>query len=120
MIWSKNIFLKKCVFWPFLKPILAILCVKWAQMATFGGPEGSKISFSGSKLTQDPMNNVFEQKNFLAEKNFRPPGPLTEKIFGPGPARPGQAAGEPKGGPDRSIGVSNLSKTVGHPQKYKI
>ena len=42
------------------------------------------------------MNNVFEQKKFLAEFFFGPPGPPTEKIFGPGPGRPGRAAGGPK------------------------
>ena len=40
---SKNVF-----FWPFLNPILAILCVK-SKMAPFGGLEGSKMSFFGPK-----------------------------------------------------------------------
>ena len=73
------------------------------------------MSFLGPKPTQDPMNNVFEQKNF-EEKNFGPPGPPTEKKFGPGLGRPGRAGGGPKGGQNRSVGVSNPSKTVGHPQ----
>ena len=74
------------------------------------------MSFLGPKPTQDPMNNVFEQKKFLVEKIFfLPPGPPTEKIFGPRPARPGRARGQPKGGQNRSVGVSNPSKTVGHP-----
>ena len=68
---------------------MAILCVKWAQMAALGeGLEKSKISFLGSKPTQDPMNNVFEQKELLAEKNLDPREPTpTEKNFGPSPAR---------------------------------
>ena len=76
------------------------------------------MSFLGPKPNQDPMNNVFEQKKFLGKNFFSgPPGPPTEKIFGPGPGRPGRAGGGPKGGPDRSVGVSNPSKTVGRPQK---
>ena len=65
------------------------------------------------------MNNVFEQKKFLGKIFFSgPPGPPTEKFFGPGPGRPGRAGGGPKGGPDRSVGVCNPSKTVGRPQKW--
>ena len=64
---------------------------KWPLV---GGLEGSKMSFLGPKPTQDPMNNVFEQKKILGEKFFSgPPGPPTEKIFGPGQGRP---AGGPK------------------------
>ena len=64
-----------------------------------GGLRGSKISFLGLKPTQDPMNNIFEQKKLVAEKNFGPPGPPTKKISDPTqPARP--APGAPKGGPD--------------------
>ena len=87
-----------------------------------GGLEGSKISFFlGSKPTQDPMNNVFEQKFFWG-KLLLTPGPPTEKIFGPGPGRPGpgrpgRVRGQPKGGQNRSVGVCNPSKTVGHPPK---
>ena len=74
------------------------------------------MSFLGPKPTQDPMNNVFEQKKSLGKIFFSgPPGPPTEKIFGPGP---GRAGGGPKGGPDRSVGVCNPSKTVGRPQKW--
>ena len=61
------------------------------------------------------MNIVFEQKNSWG-KISGPPGPPTEKNFGPGPGRPGRAHGQTKGGPDRSVGLSNPSKTVGHPQ----
>ena len=61
------------------------------------------------------MNIVFEQI-FFGENFFGPPGPPTEKIFGPGPDRPGRARGQPKGGQNRSVGVSNPSKTVGHSQ----
>ena len=65
------------------------------------------------------MNIVFEQKNRWG--NFLgPPGPPTEKIIGPGPGRPGWARGQPKGGPDRPVGVSNPSKTAGRPQKHVI
>ena len=73
------------------------------------------MRFLGSKLRQDQTNNVFEQKNIVG-KIFGPPGPPTEKIFGLGPGRPGRARGQPKGGQNRSVGVSNPSKTVGHPQ----
>ena len=108
--------MKKCIFWPFLNPILAILCVKWAKMAPFGGSRGSKVEFLGPKTNQDPMNNVFEQK-ILAGKNFSDPGPQNEKNSEPGRPGPARACGHPKGGPDRSVGVSNPSKMVGHPQK---
>ena len=40
-----------------------------------GGLEGSKMSFLGPKPTQDPMNNVFEQKKSLGKIFFGPPGP---------------------------------------------
>ena len=65
------------------------------------------MRFLGPKPNQDPMNNVFEQKKSLGKK-----------IFGPGPGRPDRAGGGPKGGPDRSVGVSNPSRTVGRPQKW--
>ena len=78
------------------------------------------MSFFGPKPTQDPMNIVFEQKNIWGKKFSGPPGPPTEKIFGPGPGRPGRAGGQPKGGQNRSVGVSNPSKTVGRPQKHVI
>ena len=42
---------------------------------------------------------------------MHPPGPPTEIFFGPGPA-----PGQPKQGQNRSVGVSDPSKTVGHPQ----
>ena len=62
------------------------------------------------------MNNVFEQKKFLGKNFFSgPPGPPTEKIFGPGPGRPGRVRGQPKGGQSRSGGVSDPSKTVKTP-----
>ena len=81
------------------------------------------MSFLGPKPTQDPMNIVFQQKNIWG-KIFSgppgPPGPPIEKIFGPGPGRPGRARGQPKGGPDRSVGLSNPSKTVGRPQQYVV
>ena len=79
-------------------------------MAPLGGLEGSKMSFLGPKPNQDPMNIVFEQKKLLGKKFSGPPGPPTEKIFGPG-----RAGGGPKGGQNRSVGVSNPSKTVKHP-----
>ena len=67
------------------------------------------------------MNIVFEQKKFLGNFFFSgPPGPPTEKILGPGQGRPGRAGGGPNGGPDRSVGVSNPSKTVGRPQKWSL
>ena len=78
------------------------------------------MSFLGPKPTQDPMNNVFEQKKFLGKKILGPPGPPTEKNFEPGPGWPGRAHGQPKGGPDRSVGLSNPSNTVGRPQKHVI
>ena len=63
------------------------------------------------------MNNVSEHKKIFGEKIFFGTlGPPTEKIFGPGPGRPGRARGQPKGGQNRSVGVSNPSKTVGQPQ----
>ena len=64
------------------------------------------------------MNNILEQKILGGKKDFGPPGPPTGKFFRTpaSPARPGRAAGGPKGGPDRSVGVSNPFKTVGHPQ----
>ena len=78
-----------------------------------GGLEGPKMSFLGPKPNQDPMNNVFEQKKFLGKFFFSgPQGPPTEKIFGPGPGRPGRAGGGPKGGPDRSVGVSNPDRAA--------
>ena len=74
------------------------------------------MSFLGPKPNQDPMNNVFEQKKSLGKIFFRdPPGPPTEKNFGPGPGRPGRAGGGPKGGQSRSVGVSNPSKTIKTP-----
>ena len=74
------------------------------------------MSFLGPKPTQDPMNNVFEQKKIIGGKFFSgPQGPPTEKIFGPGPGRPGRAGGGPKGGQSRSVGVSNPSKTIKTP-----
>ena len=79
-----------------MNPILAILGVKWAKMAPFGGLEGSKMSFLGPKPTQDPMNNVFEQKNLRGKNISGPSGPPTEIIFGPGP---GPALAGPAGGP---------------------
>ena len=77
------------------------------------------MSFLGPKPNQDPMNNVFEQKKFLGKKNFRDPRDPRPKNFS-GPGRAGRAgpAGGPKGGPDRSVGVCNPSKTVGRPQKW--
>ena len=73
---------------------------------------GVQISFlGGSKPNQDPINNVFGQKNFFGEKKIGPPGPPDRKNFR---TRPGRARGGPKGGQNRSAGVS---KTVGHPQK---
>ena len=88
------------------------MCVKWAQNGDFWGVQrGPKSVFFGPKTHPGPMNNVFERKKLLAEKFFGPPGPRTEKIFGP---RPGWAPGGPKGGPDRSVGVP--SQTVQHPQ----
>ena len=45
------------------------------------------------------------------------PGTPDQKTFGPGPGRPGRAPGRPKKGQNRSFGVSNPSKTIGHPQK---
>ena len=72
------------------------------------------MSFLGPKPTQDPMNNVFEQKKSLGKIFFRDPRDPRPKNFS-GPAR---AGGGPKGGPDRSVGVSNPSKTVGRPQKW--
>ena len=68
--------------------------------------------FLGPTPTQGPMNIVFEQNKLLGQKNiFGPPGPPTEKFFGPG-----RAGGQPKGGQNCSVGVSNPSKTVGQPQ----
>ena len=114
MIWSKKKFSKNVFFGRFLNTIVAILCVKSAKMAPFGGSRGVQNQFFlGSKPTQDPMNNVFEQKILVEKKHFQTPGPPTENFFGPSP---GQAAGGPKGGQNRSVGVSNPSKTVGHPQ----
>ena len=46
------------------------------------------MSFLGPKPNQDPMNTVFEQKKFLGEKFFGPPGPPDRKKIGPGPAGP--------------------------------
>ena len=94
-------------FLPFLNPILAILCVKWAKM----GLEGSKMSFLGPKPTQDPMNIVFEQKNLRGKIFFSGPrGPPTERIF-----RPGQ----PKGGQSRSVwGLLTLPKRSKHPMVH--
>ena len=70
------------------------------------------MSFLGPKPTQDPMNNVFEQKKFLGENFFYPRDPRPKKF-----SHPGRARGQPKGGQNRSVGVSNPSKTVGHPPK---
>ena len=72
--------------------------------------------FLGPKPTQDPMNIVFEQKKFLGKIFFRDPRDPRPKIF----SGLGRAGGGPKGGPDRSVGLSNPSKTVGRPQKDKI
>ena len=63
---------------------------------------------------------TFLNKKIIGKKFSGPPKPPTEKIFGPGPGRPGRAARGPKGGPDRSVGLSNPSKTVGRLQKYVI
>ena len=101
-------------FWPFLNPILAIVCVKRAKIAPLWGLEGSKISFSGPKPTQDPMNNVFEQKKSW-RKIFSGPRDPRPKIFSV-LARPVRVAGGPIGGQNRSVGVSKPSKTVGQPQ----
>ena len=50
------------------------------------------MSFLGPKPTQDPMNNVFEQKNLWGKKFFRDPRDPRPKKFS-GPAGP---AGGPK------------------------
>ena len=74
-----------------------------------GGLERSKMSFFlGPKPTQDPMNIVFEKK-FLGKNFFRDPRDPRPKKFS------GRAGGGPKGGQNRSVGVSNPSKTVRHP-----
>ena len=79
-----------------MNPILVILCVNWAQMATFGGSRGGQKSvFLGPKPTQDPMNNVFEQIKYLMKIFLDPRDPPTGKFFGPGPGRPGWARGDP-------------------------
>ena len=55
------------------------------------------------------MNIVFEQKNSWG-KIFRDPwDPRPKKKIS------GRAHGQPKGGQNRSVGVSNPSKTVRHP-----
>ena len=67
------------------------VCVKWAQMATFGGSRGVQNEFFlGPKPTQDPMNIVFEQKQFLRKIFFGTPGTPDRKNFR---ARPGPAWG---------------------------
>ena len=87
-------------------------------MAPCGGSRGAQNEFFlGLKPTQDPMNNVFEQKKSLGKIFFRTPGTPDRKCFRTlaGPGRPGRARGQPKGGQNRSVGLSNPSKTVRHP-----
>ena len=96
-----------------MNPILAILCVKWAQMAPFWGSRGVQNQFLGPKPTQDPMNNVFEQKNSWG-KIFRTPGTPDRKKFRtwPGPARPGRRGAQRQG---RMVN-RNLVNRLGTPQ----
>ena len=73
------------------------------------------MSFLGLKPTQDSMNIVFEQK-ISGENIFSgPPGPPTEKIFGPGPAGP---AGSPKVVKVVPLGSLTLLKRSKHPMVH--
>ena len=56
---------------------------------------------------------TFLVKKFLCRKKFFRTPP--ENFFGPGPG-PAPPPPDPVGGPKRSVGVSNPSKTVGKPQ----
>ena len=104
-----------CFFGRFLNPILAILCVKWAKMAPLGGSRGVQNEFFGPETQPGPNEYRFWTKKFLEtiwRKISDPRDLRPKKIFDPGRAR-----GQPKGGQNRSVGVSNPSKTVGHPPK---
>ena len=70
------------------------------------------MSFLGPKPTQDPMNIVFEQKNSWGKFFSGPPGPPTEKIFGPGPA------GSPKVVKIVLLGSLTLLKRSGTPMVH--
>ena len=61
------------------------------------------------------MNNVFEQKTFLGIVFSELRDPRPKKISDA--ARSGRDPRQPKGSQNRSVGVSNPSQTVGHPQK---
>ena len=84
-----------------------------------GGLEGSKMSFLGPKPTQDPMNIVFEQKNFLGKKNFRDPrDPRPKKFSGPARAGPAGPAGSPKVVKIVPLGSLTLLKRTKHPMVH--
>ena len=93
---------KKRVFLLFLEHILAILYAKWVQMATFGGSQGVQNQFLGPQTNSGPHEKRFWSKKFVRKKVLSEPGR--------GPVRP-------KGGPDRSVGASNPSKTIRRTQK---
>ena len=71
------------------------------------------MSFLGPKPTQDPMNNVFEQKNRWG-KNFGTPGTPDRKIF---QARAGPA-GSPKVVKVVPLGSLTLLKRSKHPMVH--
>ena len=74
-------------FWPFLNPILAILCVKWAKMAPFGGSRGVQNEFFfGPETPSGPNEYRFLKKNLGAKFFFRTPGTPDRKNFRAGPA----------------------------------
>ena len=81
-----------------------------------GGLEGSKMSFLGPKPTQDPMNNVFEQKKSLGKFFFRDPRDPRPKNFS-GLARAGPAGG-PKVVQIVPLGSLTLLKRSGTPMVH--
>ena len=92
---------------------------KMGQNGPFRGSRGVQNEFFGPETHSGPNEYRFLTKKYLGKIFFSgPPGPPTEKNFGPGPGRHGRARGQPKGGQNRSVGVCNPSKPVKHPMVH--